>query len=590
MALAATPSTSLRLVHSSAAHADRKLKRITLALLLAAGLNCLVQIVWFWRFTSQNINYDAISYIGIARHLVRGDFSGSLNGYWSPMISWLIAASSSLFGNFTLAGRLISIASFILCLPLLYRLTLSLWRSPAIAAAAVLWFTLARGMVAFSVYFIGADFLLTAFVLAYFTVLLRCLRDPSPKAWLALGALHGFAFLAKAIAFPWLMISTLLACLLAPRRNFRVVVLRAVAALAIPLMIWCGWGLALRTKYGVFTAGYQSRWNLLDDRTRDSVEAGPLHLSVLHDTSQNFGADMVVDNMPPGSPPWHAKPRPSETLRLLLQRDRDNLPQALKELMILITPGGILAVLLAIAAAKRTSRNRQPEAWFLWIVLVSAASLMAAYCMLVFDERYLYPIVPLLIAVAVPFVAPLRSGGNQSANFYRLRAVALALLVVSTLFLFLYHASPFRSLRRDFQLSCYDAGRKLHAGECRKLAVIGAGPYPEHGVGWEAGIYSSYFAGCRMIAYSPELPEASKTTSIESDLRAVNPDAVLLLGTAGSTNFEAGILAVRNALSDLDTEPVNDPDAGAVGVLLRSKPAPAVGDASAVALNRPFVR
>src|SRR5437667_6800903 len=55
-------------------------------LLGLAGLNCLLQIFWFWRYTGRNINFDAISYIGIARHLADGDFRASLHGYWSPLI------------------------------------------------------------------------------------------------------------------------------------------------------------------------------------------------------------------------------------------------------------------------------------------------------------------------------------------------------------------------------------------------------------------------------------------------------------------------------------------------------------------------
>src|SRR6266498_3135090 len=153
-------------------------------LLVLAGLNCLFQILWFWQFTGHNINYDAVSYIGIARHLVDGDFQGSLHGYWSPLIAWCIAGISVFTHDFLLAGRIVTVASFLLCLPLLYLLTLRLWSSSILAALAVLCFTLSRGVAAFSVFFIGADFLLTALVLCYFILLLRCLRTPQPVHWL----------------------------------------------------------------------------------------------------------------------------------------------------------------------------------------------------------------------------------------------------------------------------------------------------------------------------------------------------------------------------------------------------------------------
>jgi hypothetical protein len=542
----------------------RKLCRAAWGLLLLAGLHCAFQIAWFWRFTSHNISYDAISYIGIARHLAGGDFAGSLNGYWSPLFSWCIAGLSGFSSNFTLLARLMTIASFLLCLPLLYWLTLHLWHSPLLAAVSVLWFTLARGVAAFSVYFIGADFLFTALALLYFILLIRCLRHPSARNWAILGLLHGVAFLAKAIAFPWLMVSTVLACLMAARRNLRLTLLHAGAALAIPLLVWFSWGLVLKTRYGVFTAGYQSKWNLLDRETRQQVERSASHLTVLRDTTRTLDPDMVVDNMPPASALWQTRVQLGSTIRLILAKERQNLPRALKEIVILLTPGGVLAIILAVLTFGFT---HQAETKFAWIVFASAASLVIAYCMLVFDGRYVFPLVPLLMAVAVPFVVPGQSD-RFPERFPRGCAVSAALLVASTVFLLLYPASPFRSLRRDYQSSCYDAARKLQAiPSCKKLAVLGTGPYQQHGVGWEAGIYSSYFASCRLAAFSPELPATSQSQSLQQNLQAINPGAILLFGSVGNPAYDAVVSRIYAAWPNLRSESVNDPQAGKVGEL-----------------------
>jgi hypothetical protein len=53
-------------------------------LLSATILNCALQIAWFWRFRAHSINEDGIAYVGLARHLVDGDFKASIHGYWSP--------------------------------------------------------------------------------------------------------------------------------------------------------------------------------------------------------------------------------------------------------------------------------------------------------------------------------------------------------------------------------------------------------------------------------------------------------------------------------------------------------------------------
>jgi len=540
-----------------------KLGPMAWALLLLAGLNCAFQIAWFWQLTSHNINIDAVSYIGIARHLVRGDFAGSLNGYWSPLFSWSIAAFSGLSSNLTLLGRVTTMVSFLACLPLLYRLTLSLWRSPLLAAAAVLWLTLARGLLAFSVYFIGTDFLFTAVVLLYFITLIRCLRRPSASNWTVLGLLHGVAFLAKAIAFPWIMVPTLLACLMASPRNTRGTLFRAGAALAIPLMVWFAWGLTLKTRYGVFTTGYQSKWFLLDQATRQQADRSGSQLTILRDTSRSFDSDLVVDNMPPGSALWRTHLQLGSTLQLVLANERRNLPRAIKEVIILITPGGVLALFLAMLPL---GRNHSAERHMVGIVLASAASLVVAYCMLAFDSRYVLQVSPLLMAVAVPFVVPGGKSHSLLERFPRGRGLSAALVVASTITLLLYPASPFRSLRRDYQSSCYNAAQKLRAiPSCRRLVVLGAGPYPGHGVGWEAGIYASYFAACRIVAFSPELPHASQSELVTRDLRTVDPDAILLFGASSDAAYAAVASAIHEVWHNLRSEPVDDPQTGRVG-------------------------
>ena len=148
-------------------------RNVTALLLIAAAvLYWGFQVAWFWRYCGHNINADAISYIGIARHVQDGNFRASLHGYWSPLISWIIAAGSFLGSDRTLGARLLMLPAFAACLGMVYWLTYKLWGSRLLAALAVLWFTAARGIAAFSVCFIGADLVLTAIVLLYFILLL----------------------------------------------------------------------------------------------------------------------------------------------------------------------------------------------------------------------------------------------------------------------------------------------------------------------------------------------------------------------------------------------------------------------------------
>ncbi len=538
--------------------------KIVIVILLFATSVYGAYAVWFWRIARQNINIDAIAYIGIARHLRDGNLHASLHGYWSPLISWLIAAASIHSSNFTLVGHAVTMASFLACLPLLYWLTLRLWGEHRLAGLSVLWFILGRGVAAESVSFIGADFLLTAFVILYFGFLLHSLRENHPQNWLILGAAHALAFLAKGFAMPWLLLATLLGCTLRNRTNVTGLLTRLACAICIPLLVWMGWGFALKSKYGVFTAGYQLKWNLLDAEVRNlpTQMPGP---SLISDYRRSHDAYLVGDSMYPGSPLWNYRPNPRETMRLILSRERSNVPRALKEIAILITPGGIVAILLAAFYVR--GKELSSDKILLIVVLFCAATLVLGYCMLVFDGRYVIPLAPPLISIAAGFVLPKTIYPRSQTSSNLASVCAFALLAISAVFFQMYWASPLQSHRRDYQLSCYDAAEKLESsGTCRKLVVIGKGPYPEHGVGWEAGFYSAYFAGCQMIGFAQNLPTEDNANEMAREVKSMHPDALVVFADTKNRELKALLQALPNA--SVKAVSIRDPQAGDVGVVV----------------------
>jgi 4-amino-4-deoxy-L-arabinose transferase-like glycosyltransferase len=500
------------------------LEKVKGALLSLAGLNCAFQIAWFWRYSYRNINFDAISYIGIARHLQDGDFKGALHGYWSPLISWLIALGSFVHHDPLLVGRIVTILSFLICMPLLYVFTFQLWGKRTVAAISVLCFTLSRGVAAFSVSFIGADFLLTAAVLLYFNLLLNCLRDSSSSwRWFVLGGAHAIAFLAKAFAMPWLLISTIIAAAFSRQRKLRQVPARMALAFALPLLVYVSWAAALNTKYQHFTAGYQAKLNLLDTQTRKSLGRGNLHF--LANTSKNIDGYMITDIMYPGSQLWDARVDLRRSGTDLVEKEIRTVPEALKQLAILITPGGIIAFAFALLHLGKSSRSDMQLAL---IVLVNVITLVGGYCMLVFDSRYVLPLVPLLLALAAPFLIP-----NPALSNKVIRAIPGVLFLGFTVFFLLYWASPFRNMSRDYQTGVYSTATALRQlPQCDRLVVIGKGPFPEHGVGWEAGIYASYFAECRVVGFSEEYASDSDVPAIYEDLQNLKANSILVVGSA----------------------------------------------------------
>lgn len=546
-------------------NATQKTDFLPAIILSLAGCNCAFQIAWFWPLVHRNINFDAVSYIGIARHILDGHIRESLHGYWSPLISWLIALVATVCHDLTLAGHVTTVLTFFLCLPLLYIFTLRLWHSHRLAALAVLWFTLAHDVTAFSTFFIGADFIFTACVLGYFILLSRCLRHPSPQQWLLLGLAHAIAFLAKAFAMPWLALSTLIAAVLSSRRNYKRALLHAVLAMIFPVMVWMGWASALHAKYGVFTAGYQSKWNLLDPGLR--IKDQHAGLSVMFDTSHTYDEYTVTDSMFPSSPAWKQKVNIKSAVPMVIAKMRHNLPEAGKQILVLLTPGGVLAIFLALLAARRDAAS--PESQLIFIAILDSASLAIGYSMLVFDRRYVLPLIPILIAISIALVLPHARIPRFAAVSRSARTVAGILVLCGVIFFQIYWASPFRTLRRDYQTSVYDAASTLRSlPSCSRLAVIGAGPFPEHGVGWEEGIYASYFSSCRIVAFADRIPPDDQMDALDSDLHAVHPDGILILHGGNNEGYQRLLKMINATDAAIQSKPITDPAIGEVGRIL----------------------
>ncbi len=534
--------------------------------LFATAISCILQVSWFASKCFTQIDYDGMSYVGIARHLSQGQFHAAINAFRSPLISWIIAAGSLLDKNLLQVGKVTNIASFLASTALLYLLTKRLWHSRLVASIASLWFSLARGFASASVVLIIPDFLLTVLVLTYFLVLLRCFRTDRAKDWALLGLVHGVAYLAKAFALPWLALATLVSLAISFRRQPTHLLNRLALASLSPLLIAASWATVLHSKYGVFTTGSQFVTNFLhyDVMTHPQIEP-PYVLLVdtvmepggVADSSEKHDEYMVHDPMPPNSRAWSYRLTMRQAVPLAIAAERRNLPGAMKELTILLTPGGILGFLLMLPIMTRRSKQFAPESRFTCVVAVSAASLIFAYGMLAFITTYAFPLAPLMMAITSRlFVRDARFTANPVWQ-----RLCLALLVAGLLVAFTYRSSPFRTLDRNFQMSCYDAAQKLDAYSGSRVVSIGSGPYPEHGVGWEAGYRTAFFANRRIVAETPDLP--TQVAPLMSDIEKSSADAVLLWGSRTDPRFQ---IVLRSLAAEYRVNlPILDPALGQVG-------------------------
>lgn len=87
-------------------------------------LICILQlVVGVWlaaTYYQYQLNPDATAYFGIAHHYAHGDFRQAINGYWGPMLSWLLAPFVWLHANLIVAAKSIAVVSSVGLLLALY--------------------------------------------------------------------------------------------------------------------------------------------------------------------------------------------------------------------------------------------------------------------------------------------------------------------------------------------------------------------------------------------------------------------------------------------------------------------------------------
>ena len=525
-------------------------------LLSASLLICILQLYWFGSKSIHQIDADGIDYVGIATELKEGLFHASINAFRSPLISWLIAVIPGLTPF--QSGKLITILAYLSSVVLLYAFTRKLWHSSIAAGLSALLFAVARGVGFDAVALISPDFLLTALTIGYFSLLIDCIRQD--RRWFWLGFVHGLAFLAKAIALPWLMVVTVVAIVVSvekkrwPRR--------LACAGAIPLVAAILWASVLHSKYGVFTTGTQFKTNLFQWTLREYRNHRPHTYAVLQDISSNTDFQMVVDPMPPGSWGWTYNIQLTQVFRKIIDAERANLPLMMKGLVILANPGVVMGLvsLAWISLRRRTPVFLTKDARvMILIVLTAAITLVLAYCMLVVDERYLLPLFPLVIAVGSRFLT-----GSLNLKIQPLRTACWAMAAGSLVWSVIYPSSPFRVQKRDFQVICYEAGAALRDIPGTEIVSIGAGPFPEHGVGWEAAYKSAFFGKKRLIATDDTWP-SEEPLLLNTDLQTTHASAILVWGSDNESRNRL-VQNLRPRYSERTR--IIDPILGDVGLVL----------------------
>ena len=228
---------------------------LRLVLALTVYLILGLSLIQYYRY---QINPDGTSYISVAQKYLNGDFANAINGYWGPMISWLLMPFLCFISDALLAGKVLSLftgAITIIALhSLSYRFKISEYVRTVILASAV------PVILSFAFADITPDLLLTTVLLFYFAVLFSPIYAERTINGILSGVLGGLAYLTKSFAFPFFIAHFFLMnaaiYLRSQTKQDKKKVLRnfLAGALAFALIsgVWIG---LISNKYGELTSG-----------------------------------------------------------------------------------------------------------------------------------------------------------------------------------------------------------------------------------------------------------------------------------------------------------------------------------------------
>ncbi len=210
------------------------------------------------------INPDGISYVNIASLYLDGDFENSINGYWSPLLSWLMLPFLWLNIEPLIAARLtlLLIGYFALFQMGRFFENLSISKYGIFVGQGVSAIVLTS--YAYTVITPDLLFVAISLMLVNNLYILKESRDLYSAIWC--GAIGGLLFLTKAFGLPFFLCLLTISTIVDSRRlgehkNMREITRSYFVALFSASIVVAPWISLINYKYGVLTIGTAGAYN-----------------------------------------------------------------------------------------------------------------------------------------------------------------------------------------------------------------------------------------------------------------------------------------------------------------------------------------
>ncbi|RXK61513.1 hypothetical protein ESA94_00390 [Lacibacter luteus] len=242
-----------------------------------------------WPLYQYVSDLDAIGYMEVAHHYLKGEWKLAVNGFWNPLHSWLVLPLLKLGLNdwtaFKISNLFFSLGSLYVLHSLLNKFELSLWLKAAIQYCSIII------LLHYCYFELAADALLVFLLLCYFNLIKQDDFYTSTGKNILAGFIGAMLYFAKSYGFPFFIFHFVVIHLLFNR-------LATVKQLLIGLLVFAvcifPWLYALHWKYGEWMIAFgkfNAHWQFGD---------APLPGPILHPPPHEGSSSVWED-------PWHMR-------------------------------------------------------------------------------------------------------------------------------------------------------------------------------------------------------------------------------------------------------------------------------------------
>ncbi len=232
-----------------------KKNTFNISMVVLISVIVLYSVICLAKYQNVRLTADSMLYFSIAQKYVSGDYQNAINGYWGPLLAWLLIPF--LYGS---VGDILSINILNLIFGVLTVLGVWILSSRfeiSERIRCIILFSLLPIVLKFSLVQ-PMDFLLVCVLIFYLGIVFN--RDYPKKitSGLACGTLGALAYLSKAYAFPFFIVHFFIMNIFhylrtVSKEDRKRVLMNCIAGFVLFFVISGAWIMTISDKYGYFT-------------------------------------------------------------------------------------------------------------------------------------------------------------------------------------------------------------------------------------------------------------------------------------------------------------------------------------------------